>query len=647
MFNKFPYTDFHELNADWIINTIKQLIADWDSLKGDFNNLKEYVDSQISDDHIRYIVNYMIDKYMSSGKLDELIKGNNLLEVADYYPVYQHYTRVESYDAMAPGAQGFCIANRNGVPYIFCGMSASDGSVSTGSIAMYRMDSDSPITEHMSNDLGHLNDMCYYPKDDAIICVGHGYSDRYYCKYDISSDMLVKVEYDIPGLESITGISYDNINDVFYCRGKYEGYHRIFTLNSALNSIINYSAPISYEYDHHASQGLTYYGGKIYLVDGRTLQENYNKSAIGMINIYSAADLTYLTSVYVPSVTELEGVDTINGKWYFYFTTGKCGLICEGDISHSNATYGALAGFYGRCNAMRNTTTATMYIGTNSCKFKCDGSATYPYYRYSFYTALMSSNIRYLSLKLVDDMDIEFTFYKSAFSVPKVVIDLNGKVLNTVITTDCDSLLIKNGTLSWNKAKHPDTLIISSNELTLEDVYITGIGNANEKPIQCYANISLKNVSCNIEPTYLIDGNYKTIIRNRNSAKWLGYNSSYNNEDAEIGVVPLNGSATVNYSILKFPHIGLRGVITGYNSNITNNTKIISLTLPEGFELPKVTRYSPFILIRITTSNNEYINSCCQVVSHNNNTLDITYLGSTIENVSQIRFAIDTDMVMY
>ncbi len=55
MFNKYPYTDFHELNADWILNKIKEIMAVIDSLadmrekfEEAYNELKSLYDAIVS-----------------------------------------------------------------------------------------------------------------------------------------------------------------------------------------------------------------------------------------------------------------------------------------------------------------------------------------------------------------------------------------------------------------------------------------------------------------------------------------------------------------------------------------------------------------------------------------------------------------------
>lgn len=52
MFNEYPYTDFHELNLDWVIRKLKEISADLDRIKQEAIDAateaaKEYVDQEL------------------------------------------------------------------------------------------------------------------------------------------------------------------------------------------------------------------------------------------------------------------------------------------------------------------------------------------------------------------------------------------------------------------------------------------------------------------------------------------------------------------------------------------------------------------------------------------------------------------------
>lgn len=65
LFEQFPYTNFHELNLDWLIETMKTLGIS-------FDNLKEYVDDYLKDENIANVVNDRINEMLQDGTFQEI-----------------------------------------------------------------------------------------------------------------------------------------------------------------------------------------------------------------------------------------------------------------------------------------------------------------------------------------------------------------------------------------------------------------------------------------------------------------------------------------------------------------------------------------------------------------------------------------------
>lgn len=71
--NKYPYTDFENLNLDWIISKVKEYVESVDVLKIDFAELKTYVDNFIDQLDIQDEVNDKLDEMYRNGQLYNLI----------------------------------------------------------------------------------------------------------------------------------------------------------------------------------------------------------------------------------------------------------------------------------------------------------------------------------------------------------------------------------------------------------------------------------------------------------------------------------------------------------------------------------------------------------------------------------------------
>lgn len=72
-FSNFPYTDFHNLNLDWVLNTTKDLDTKWDTYYAQWNKWQSDIQNYIDNlDYIAAIDNYL-DNLKASGELSDII----------------------------------------------------------------------------------------------------------------------------------------------------------------------------------------------------------------------------------------------------------------------------------------------------------------------------------------------------------------------------------------------------------------------------------------------------------------------------------------------------------------------------------------------------------------------------------------------
>lgn len=72
--SKYPYTDLHEMNMDWVIDQVKTAIAGYEGLSNDFNDLKTYVEDFINNLDIDQAVRDYIDQLVTDGTMEQIVR---------------------------------------------------------------------------------------------------------------------------------------------------------------------------------------------------------------------------------------------------------------------------------------------------------------------------------------------------------------------------------------------------------------------------------------------------------------------------------------------------------------------------------------------------------------------------------------------
>lgn len=213
IFRQFPYTNFHDLNVDWIMHTIKQLADDYEKLNGlfkDFEELKQYVEDYFNNadflDDIEMILFQMvqdgiIDLANVNLKAPKEILGNNIIERFNF----------DRHDM-----QGACWYEDN--KFIMC---VGGSGVNTCNLICVDADDGSEVWNYELQ-LYHANSICYRPIDHCLYIAA--------C-YDVNSpenllDQVIVVDarnpstilntIHVPARGGIYSVAYDSTTDTFY-----------------------------------------------------------------------------------------------------------------------------------------------------------------------------------------------------------------------------------------------------------------------------------------------------------------------------------------------------------------------------------------------------------------------------------------------
>lgn len=71
--NKYPYTDFHELNLDWFMGEFKKLVAEWEETRGEWNTLHDYVQNYFENLNVQTEIDNKINAMIADGTFADIV----------------------------------------------------------------------------------------------------------------------------------------------------------------------------------------------------------------------------------------------------------------------------------------------------------------------------------------------------------------------------------------------------------------------------------------------------------------------------------------------------------------------------------------------------------------------------------------------
>lgn len=235
---KFPYTNFHEMNLTWIIETVKNLTEEWiemqgkfTGLQGDFEELKKFVTDYFAKLEIDKEVRKILDEMKASGELSEII-SDALLQGA--------LARVNKPTVLILGdsyGAGENLSNKeNSWAYMLKNALEKNGyAVKLSAIGGYGFKSDG--TKTFTNMLNTLaSTMTANDKANVVkVIVGGSYNDRNAPENDISQGMI--------DFQNAISNNFENCKNVVVCpmgwtwEGHQQGIHTSTTYISVIKAI--------------------------------------------------------------------------------------------------------------------------------------------------------------------------------------------------------------------------------------------------------------------------------------------------------------------------------------------------------------------------------------------------------------------------
>lgn len=369
----YPYTNVHELNLDWIINSMKDLIKDygefkdymtkgWDDIRDDWSTMRQYILDFFENLDLQAEVNIRLDEMAQDGTLGRCLPLPTQLEKELWFKEKFFITAPEGY---YPQGSYYIEGVDGGDDFLIIAFLTLDGSEQV-KLRKYNMTTETLLNE-IDGDFGHANGLCYNPDNDNIYIARGGGNALNQNYIDVVKFSNFERKDPIALDYKTTSIYY--FNHEYYCQSD-KATHTLWIYDEDFNLTRTLDINIGTNY----LQSFCVTQEFIYVISfrGRT------SAGIDGIMVFSHRGEFY---GFVPALHSIEIEDITPMSNGFFkccaYTGGGC-LIYDAKVRQNGTKISNYEGtkYY---RVQTSVTTRTMTVDTTYTGLSIDGSASHPY----------------------------------------------------------------------------------------------------------------------------------------------------------------------------------------------------------------------------------------------------------------------------
>lgn len=469
IFRQFPYTNFHELNLDWLLDKMKtlgidveafktEILNDFNELENEFEDFTFSVDSKIIEE---------VDKW-----LDEHPEATTTVE--DGSITLAKLAKSLTYTILCPPIYNFDNIGR--LPYKRFAKAGMQGGICTGNNIFYQYSRNDTelikfnlasglVINRTEVDLGHCNSMAFIENENKLLCFGtFGENSLPYNRVSIfDGDTLVLIdEVDLTLPTDITlnvepvweygyMCSFDNEKSKFYIAGQRyvkqttESYIIRYGYANGTFTLENYG--VLPDTLATSASDMCYFNGANYILTSEAPQiviidDNYDIVHTVPVS-RCVSSLTY--------ATEFESISIVDGE----IIVGYVSTCFKNRYGGGSYVY-AKSAFRNSPNSASTTTPEftkvnTLYVDNNNDDYHRDGSASNPFS--NIYEALNCS-YNFEMLTIYDNSVTEDSFVIAVETGQHIVLNAENSAIRYGIIMDGGYLYCirpSHSTFTYNK----------------------------------------------------------------------------------------------------------------------------------------------------------------------------------------------------